>query len=138
MIVCRIFKEAKPHEMFLQELKMALGGRVKHLEVELAKSERAREELRGKKEAEMLQVRHETSKQKKPQLYMKSPLFSCLDGFPYSCREKLRCKRQRLRGSPMRRRGCCSNLKSPGTHRGRGGALRVIRKGSDFPKNSVK
>ena len=45
--------------LFLQELKMALGGRVKHLEVELAKSERAREELRGKKEAEMVQVRYE-------------------------------------------------------------------------------
>ena len=122
--------------MFLQELKMALGGRVKHLEVELAKSERAREELRGKKEAEMLQVRHETSKQKKTQLYMKSPLFSCPNGFPYSCRK--RCKRQRLRGLPMRRRGCCSNLKSPGTHRGRGGALRLIRKVLDFPKNAVR
>ena len=43
--------------MCLQELKTALGGRVKHLETELAKSERAREELRGKKEEEMIQVR---------------------------------------------------------------------------------
>ena len=41
----------------LQELKTALGGRVKHLEAELAKSETAREELRGKREAEIVQVR---------------------------------------------------------------------------------
>ena len=38
--------------MCLQELKTALGGRVRHLEAELVKSERAREELRGKKDAE--------------------------------------------------------------------------------------
>ena len=43
----------------LQELKTALGGRVKHLEAELAKSETAREELRGKREAEIVQVRFE-------------------------------------------------------------------------------
>ena len=42
--------------MIIQELKAALGGRVKHLEAELLKSEAAREELRGKKDADMVQV----------------------------------------------------------------------------------
>ena len=62
--------------LFLQELKMALGGRVKHLEVELAKSERAREELRGKKEAEMLQVRYEKCSKCENHNFKKN-LFSC-------------------------------------------------------------
>ena len=55
--------------MCLQELKTALGGRVKHLEAELAKSERSREELKGEKEAEVVQVSNTT--------LHKSPLFSC-------------------------------------------------------------
>ena len=55
---------------------MALGGRVKHLEVELAKSERAREELRGKKEAEMVQVRYEKCSKCENHNFKKN-LFSC-------------------------------------------------------------
>ena len=58
--------------MCLQELKTALGGRVKHLEVELAKSERSREELKGEKEAEVVQVRFESSKLT-TQRYIKAP-----------------------------------------------------------------
>ena len=60
--------------MCLQELKMTLGGRVKHLEEELAKSERAREELKEKREGEMVQVRYQlqspnlNEKWRKPQL----------------------------------------------------------------------
>merc|ERR1711936_296288 len=43
----------------LKELKAALGGRVKHLEAELLKSETAREELRGKKDADMVQLQRQ-------------------------------------------------------------------------------
>ena len=60
--------------MCLQELKTALGGRVRHLEAELVKSERAREELRGKKDAEMVQVRYESSKQENHN-FKKAPCF---------------------------------------------------------------
>ena len=60
---------------------MALGGRVKHLEVELAKSERAREELRGKKEAEMLQVRYEKCSKCENHNFKKNPVFLPLKWF---------------------------------------------------------